>query len=99
MKTFYNFCIISSLLFSLNAYSNNIGEDSGEYYAVIATTSNGYQSYSINLRVQGSCYGSNCSIYGVEVATNGGYASVYYSYSYDGKYSVTWNGYTYYFRF
>ena len=87
------------LLFSMNAYSNTNCSDSGEYYAVIATTSDGYQSYSIHLRVEGNCYGNTCSISGVEVATNGGYTSVHYSYSYDGKYSITWDGWTYYFRF
>jgi len=93
------FMIVALLFVSVSAYSNTNCSDSGEYYAVIATTSDGYQSYSIHLRVEGSCYGNTCSISGVEVASNGGYTSVHYSYSYDGKYSVSWNGYTYYFRF
>ena len=97
MKTFYNFFVIASLLFSLNAYSNS--KDSGEYYAVIATTSNGYQPYSINLRVEASCYVGSCTIYGVEVASSGGYTNVSYTYSYHGQYAINWNGYTYYFRF
>ena len=99
MKTFFNLFTVITLLFSMNSYSNTITKDSGEYYAVIATTSNGYQSYSINLRVEATCYGNSCTISGVEVASNGGYSRVSYAYAYDGKYSINHDGYTYYFRF
>ena len=86
---------------NINATSQTIEIVDGDYYSVIGRTEKGYgQEYTINLRVEATCYGS-CSIQGVEVATSYGYTSVSFRSDYSGrnKYYVSHGGETYYFTF
>lgn len=87
---------------NINASSHEFEMVDGDYYSLIGRTEKGYgQEYTINLRVEATCYGSSCTIQGVDVATNNGYVNVSYQmdYSRSNRYKVSHGGETYYFSF
>ena len=103
-----NLLISIPLLFNSGITTNNPHQDfqninelelseGGKKYAVVASTK-GMFDYAVNCRVEATCFGSDCSVQYVEVATSYGYKRVSHT-SWDGEYSFNYEGYTYYFRF
>jgi hypothetical protein len=67
-------------------------------YAVIATTK-GIFDYAVNVRVDAYCIGNSCSVNYAEVASGSGYKRVSLIGPFNGEYSFSWEGHTYYFSF
>lgn len=96
--------LLSSLLLSATpTIENNASQVLTEVvedkkYAVIATTK-GLYDYAVNVRVDAICMGNSCSVSYAEVATGSGYRRVSLIGPFDGEYSFSHDGHTYYFSF